>query len=220
LNTSIAQLGKNHFLSVAKLLINLYIFAPELSEYDLMEINTLYEKALHGGRVQEDQLFQTLTVRFRIIARHRVRNNEDAEDVVQETMAVICREFRNTAFHTSFAAWAYEVLRHRILAYYEKRNARGRESVHLDETVLNSEAAMNDEGVALRPSLIDCLRQIAGYNIRYARVLNLHHQGYSTDEICRKLRIKSGNFYLILLRARALLDKCLREKGYHGRKMQ
>ncbi len=185
-----------------------------------MEINALYEKAIQGGRADEDELFRVLSVRFRIIACHRIRNSEDAQDVVQESLAVICREFRNTVFHSSFAAWAYEVLRHRILSYFEKRDAGSKKSVPLDEAVLNSEATVTEDGFELRPSLIDCLRQIAGHNIRYARILNLHHQGYETDEICRKLEITSGNFYLILFRARILLDNCLKEKGYYGRKMQ
>jgi RNA polymerase sigma factor (sigma-70 family) len=186
----------------------------------MIDINALYEKALHGDRIQEEEFFSILTVRFRLIAGHRIRNVEDAEDVVQESLAVICREFRNTAIHTSFAAWAYEVLRHRMLSYFEKRNTRRSKLESLDEIPLISDEALADDASDLKTSLIDCLMQIGGYNIRYARILNLHHQGYDTEEICGKLNISPGNFYLILCRARILLDKCLRGKGYYGRQMQ
>jgi RNA polymerase sigma-70 factor (ECF subfamily) len=184
-----------------------------------MEINDLYKKAMEDGPAQEAELFRVLTVRFRIIACHRIGNNEDAEDVVQESLAIIFREFRKITFHSSFVAWAYEVLKHRILSFYEKRDMRNRKSEPLDEAMLHPEAAMTDECLGLRTSLIDCLKKMARHNIRYARILNLHHQGYDTEEICRKLNINTGNFYIILFRARAILDKCLREKGYYGREV-
>ncbi|SYZ73403.1 hypothetical protein TRIP_C21521 [Candidatus Zixiibacteriota bacterium] len=186
----------------------------------MLDINTLYEKARSGGRAQEDELFSVLTVRFRLIAGHRIRNGEDAEDVVQESLAVICREFRKTEIHSSFAAWAYEVLRHRMLSYFERRNTLRSRSEPLDEELQISDKSLANDLADLKTSLIDCLMEIGGYNIRYARILNLHHQGYDTEEICRKLSVSPGNFYLILCRARLLLDKCLRGKGYYGRKVQ
>ena len=42
-------------------------------------------------------------------------------------------------------------------------------------------------------------------NNRFARVLNLVYQGYKNDEICQRLSINSGHFYVILGRSRERL---------------
>jgi DNA-directed RNA polymerase specialized sigma24 family protein len=46
-------------------------------------------------------------------------------------------------------------------------------------------------------------------NPRYARVLNLIHLGYNTEEICRRMKLTRSNLYSIVSRARALLSDCV-----------
>ena len=66
--------------------------------------------------------------------------------------------------------------------------------------------------MALERQLLDCLRALNRSNGRHARILNLHYQGYSVEEICRRLSLTRTNFYTILSRARTILLACL-EKG-------
>jgi DNA-directed RNA polymerase specialized sigma24 family protein len=60
--------------------------------------------------------------------------------------------------------------------------------------------------------LLTCLKKINKINSAHARILNLHHLGFSTAEICRKFGWTHNNFYIRLFKARALLHDCL-EKG-------
>ena len=64
----------------------------------------------------------------------------------------------------------------------------------------------------LKKQLIDCFKKISDTNLRHARIINLHYQGYTTEEICIKLNIKKNNAYVLLNRARTALEQCL-EKG-------
>lgn len=175
-----------------------------------MDINTLHEKSKNGEKEAENRLFELLTVRFRYLATLRLRNAEDAEEVTQEALIVISKEYREIAIETSFAAWAIKVLENRI-----RNQARSKE--RRDMTISKginpadiAESGSSNPGSDLKRRLLECLRKTSDTNPRYARILNLHYQGYSTDEICERLGITSGNFYVILSRARSLLQICLK----------
>ena len=66
---------------------------------------------------------------------------------------------------------------------------------------------------ALKERIRECFKRVHRYRQQHARILNLHFQGYSTDEICEKLRMSRNNFYVSLSRARSMLADCLREEN-------
>ena len=182
-----------------------------------MDINDLYERAHNGDTADEQALFAALGARFRLVAHHRIRNRHDVEDVVQESLAVVYSEYRSLDVHSSFAAWASTVLRNRMLAYFEKHRV---ETSRVTAFADDFDAPMQGHAerlASLRRRLLYCLKRIGQANIRYARIINLHHQGYGTEEICERLGITPGNFYSILSRGRDMLEKCLEEKPHYDK---
>lgn len=169
-----------------------------------LDINQLHENARNGDSNAEKKLFELLTVRFRYLATLRLKDETEAEEVTQEALLAISGEFREIVIERSFAAWAHKVFENRIRNYTRSRQKRGR--------LISSE--LNNEGLSgrddhLKRRLLGCLRRLNDLNTRYARILNLHYHGYTTDEICEKLDIKPGNLYVILSRARSLLQECM-----------
>jgi len=174
-----------------------------------MSINRLHQLSLEGGRGAEEQLFEFLTARFRVFVCQRVWNDADAEEVVQEAMITICREYRQLEFETSFAAWAYKVLKNRILAYISARKRRFDREVSAGDRLGNQVPAVATVGTELKDKLLTCLKKVGRVNRRYARVLNFSYQGYQTDEICRQMDLKPNTLYSLLSRARKMLETCL-----------
>ena len=177
-----------------------------------MSINTLYEEARQGGPEEEKRLFQALTVRFRLFTIQRIRNDQDAEEVVQNALAAIFQEYKSLDIKFSFAAWAYKVLERRILNFLVRQKNYAKRETELQEELYlpNSPDEVDIDNIKNR--LLECLRKICRSNTRYARIPNMHYQGYKTGEICRKMKITSENYYTILSRARSLLEYCL-DKG-------
>ena len=64
----------------------------------------------------------------------------------------------------------------------------------------------------LKRRLLGCLQKICRQNVRYARILNLHYQGYKTGEVCGRMDVRPATLYSVLSRARSMLEDCL-EKG-------
>ena len=177
-----------------------------------MDINTLHSVACKGDKRAIDELFAVLTSRFRMFARHKIKNGQDAEEIVQEALVAISAEYNNITFTTSFNAWACKVLDNRMLDYFRKKK---RENKRFDKSAIPDSDSMATEMRAnpdLKRKLKECLHKICRKNIRYARILNLHFLGYKTDEICGNMDVKPATLYSALSKARSMLEICL-EKG-------
>jgi RNA polymerase sigma factor (sigma-70 family) len=175
-----------------------------------LNLNELHTRARGGDKAAEDELFRILSERFRIFVHHRIWSAEDGEEIVQEALMTVAREYCQTEIRVSFAAWAHQVLQNRILAYIKAK--KGRESLIARSAVEYDEPAWNPDPESKR-RLIDCLRKVYKVNVRYARVLNLHYLGFSRHDICRKLDLTANAYYVLLSRARDGLRDCLNRSG-------
>ena len=173
-----------------------------------MNLKALYKNTKKGDEKSEDKLFQYLSERFGQFAHRRIWDEENAKEIVQEALMLIAKEYRSISFNTSFQAWAYKVLDNKILNYIKKRRQRGDRVV----TVADVSEVGNmtiDADPELRTSLLECLKKVGKASRRHARILDLHYLGYKTKEICDRLKLSSNGFYIILHRARKMLEICL-----------
>ena len=177
-----------------------------------MDINTLHSEAGKGDPKAVETLFEVLSSRFRMFAHHKIRNKNDAEEVVQEALMTIYREYGGITFTTSFSAWACKVLDNRVLDYLRRKQREGRRIEPGTDATADSIRRPVEANPDLRRKLLDCFQKVCQRNIRYARILNLHYLGYKTGEICERLDVKQETLYSALSKARTMLETCL-EKG-------
>ena len=175
-----------------------------------MDLNSLQDKARRGDQTAENQLFDYLRARFSLLARRKLVDREDAEEIVQEALGTIFEKYRQVDFEVSFAAWAYKVLENKILGLYRTQHRRRAHEEKLAH--LRANPAQESPESDLEARLLDCLRRLNKVNRRHARVLVFKYQGYSVTEICDRLGLTRTNLYTLLSRARSLLEFCL-EKG-------
>jgi RNA polymerase sigma factor (sigma-70 family) len=181
---------------------------------NIMNITELYTAARDGDKASEHRLFAHLGVSFRAFARLKGMDGSDADDVVQTTLLKIAETYRQTDIHTSFAGWAHAILRNHMMDHFRSRNLDRRKTEEL--TQRRTFSGNPDSNPGLLADLKSCLTDLHERNKSYARVLMLNYKGYTTAEICEELRIKPGNLYAILSRARASLRECLKRKGVLG----
>ncbi len=174
-----------------------------------MNINSLYEMVRKGSKDAEERLFSELFESFSIFVQQRIWNKQDCEEIVQESLVAIKDKYTSIEFEKSFAAWAYRVLENKILHFL--RSKRYHESRYLQDSEYHPSMQIRPDPDFKR-RLLNCLKLISIKNIRCARVLNMHYQGFSVSEICDKLRLTRNSMYILLSRARSLLKLCL-EKG-------
>lgn len=181
-----------------------------------MNINELHTKAISGDKAAETELFSILSARFQLIVHKRLWNRIDAEEVAQEALTVTFKEYKSASYASDFVSWAYKVLDNRMLAYFQnvKRNIDRKKS--MANYTIRSQDSRYQPDPELGRRLLDCMKKLGQSNIRYARVLNYTYQGFSSEQICQRLKITRTNLYSILSRARSLLGFCL-ETGDLGK---
>jgi RNA polymerase sigma-70 factor (ECF subfamily) len=175
-----------------------------------VDINILYSQALKGDKTAEHELFRHLSDRIRYSVHRRVGNKQDAEELAQEALLTVLKEYQNVEISTSFAAWVFKIVDNRILAYWgTKQRTRDR---HMPLDASTDLPAHTHPDPDLKRQLLKCLKQLGEIKVRHARAIVLSTQGYSSDEICSRMNLTRNAFYLLLSRARAMLAGCL-EKG-------
>lgn len=176
-------------------------------------MNQLLKRALAGDDEAEKQLFQYLFVRFKLFAKRKGGGVQDAEDIAQEACITILEKYKSQSYTNGFESWAYGVLRMKIGNFLQKKAVRkcvqSRNPDCVEMTNSNSNSCDHD----LRRRISDCVRKIISSYPRYARVLNLIHQGFKIEEISERLDITPNNIYVILNRSRSILKSCLKTGG-------
>lgn len=173
-----------------------------------MSINDLYRDSCNGDTRAERRLFETLNERFRRFAKQRVWEDSEVDDIVQSAMEVVAREFRSIEINTSFTAWAYKVLENKMLNYFSSRK-RERSRFEPLTGIGGRESSYHQDPI-LKSRLLNCLKKLNKINTRHARILNMRYQGYDTGEICEKMGLSRNGVYILLSRARKMLETCLK----------
>ncbi len=169
----------------------------------------LAQKARGGDLSAEKLLFEKLLVRFQYLAKRKI-GAECSEDLAQEACMTVFEKYKNETFTVGFLPWAHGVLKMKIGNFLQKKQRMTGRELDLNEEF---NAISPDVDPILRRSLIDCIRELAKTGVQYARILNLSFQGFTTEDICNRLRIKANNYYVILNRGRSKLRLCLQGKG-------
>lgn len=138
-----------------------------------------------------------------------VPNGPDADDIMQETCAVLWRRFGEFERGTNFSAWSLRVARLQVMSHYARRK---RMQARLsDETIdaLTDRLAQPDWG---SPARVEALRQCVG-RLR-PRELELIRRRYDRDQKVPEIAADMGAtvhaIYKALNRVHLALLRCIR----------
>ena len=139
-----------------------------------------------------------------------VPNWSDAEDLLQETSAVLWRKFDEFAPGTDFAAWALSVARYQVLNFRKKqRRSQARFSEQTVEALADQMLALAGQADARLEALEQCLGKLSGKDRELVR---LRYQPDATTQsvaagVGRSLRA----VYKALNRIHEQLLSCVRQ---------
>jgi RNA polymerase sigma factor (sigma-70 family) len=170
----------------------------------------LYERAKDGDSSAESQLLQNLFVRFVSFGEHRV-GRSDAEDVAQKACIIIHEKYRTQEIETTFGAWSFGVYKNVMLKSIDKGSRDSKKLDHLREAMPRS--SQHEENPLLHNKLLGCMRDLIKTFQRYGRILNLRHQGFTTEEVCERINVTREQYYVYLGRGRSILKACLEDHG-------
>lgn len=148
----------------------------------------LVERAQQGDREAYDRLAQEVAGRLYRVAHRIVRDGDQADDAVQQTLVAIWRELPRLRDPERFDAWTYRLLVRFCLAESRRLRRLGTTVVDIHEAVPDGRDAM--AGVVLHDELARAFRTLS---LEHRTVLVLrHYAGLSLAEIAEATGVPYG----------------------------
>lgn len=161
----------------------------------------------------------------------QLRDNDLAEDVVQETLLAAMQGADGFSGRSSLKTWLTGILKHKIVDVIRKRSREPAVSSLAEEIELDDFDAFFDdaghwehppsawgdpEAAVSRGEFFDvmsfCLDRLPANTARVFMMREVME--LDTDEICKTLSISSTNLWVILYRARMALRQCLEQHWF------
>ncbi|MDP3069844.1 MAG: sigma-70 family RNA polymerase sigma factor [Opitutaceae bacterium] len=140
-----------------------------------------------------------------------VPNGPDADDVMQETCAVLWRKFGEFQPGSDFGAWALRIARFQVMSHYNRRRrAQARLSDEIIETIADTLAELRWESSDRAEALRACVGQLKEREVQL--VQRRYDGGESVDEIARHLGATVHAVYKALARLHVRLLGCVNAK--------
>ena len=168
------------------------------------------------------------------VARLQLRNDELAEDVVQDTLVAALQAASGFSGKSSVKTWLTGILRHKIVDVIRKKASAPTFATLDEECQIDDFDALFDETGhwenppadwgnpeadlerrEFRDIMDFCLEKLPPNTARVFMMREVME--LESDEICKELAITSTNLWVIMYRARMSLRECL-EKNWFGTK--
>jgi len=168
------------------------------------------------------------------VARLQLRNDELAEDVVQDTLLAALQGAANFSGKSSVKTWLTGILKHKIVDAIRRKASRPEMTTLADECQIDDFDALfddtghwenppaawgNPEAALERSEFIDvvnlCLEALPPNTARVFMMREVME--LESDEICKELAISATNLWVIMYRARVQLRECLEKKWFAGK---
>ncbi len=164
-------------------------------------------------------------------AMRMTRNNQDAEDLVQDTLYKAYRALNQFQKNTNFRAWIFKILVNTFITGYRKAVKQPKkvsyEDIHefilykgakIDESLLSDDSKVDIINHYFDDEIKEALENLP-YQFRLV-VLLCDIEGFSYNEIAHIIDVPLGTVMSRLYRGRRLLQRTLwdyaKEKGYVG----
>lgn len=166
----------------------------------------LIEACLIGNSIAQKVLYDTYSsVLFGICIRYS-KKEEEAQDILQDSFIKIFTKLDTYQYTGSFEGWLKRIVTNTSIEYYRKKI----NTEQVDEIGFNPYLAVDSDKVLEVEELLKMIQELPeGYRI----VFNMYAiDGYTHGEIATKLNISEGTSKSQLSRARAYLQRKLKEK--------
>ncbi|HZS24000.1 MAG TPA: sigma-70 family RNA polymerase sigma factor [Gaiellaceae bacterium] len=179
--------------------------SPALS-YERLSDPVLVQRAKDGDGRALDALLARYRPRAERLARHMLRDPDDASDATQEAFAKVCVRLQQFRGGAQFSTWLHRLVVNTCLDAVERRRTRMHEPLG-DQLASDDDPARTARNSELRRELCDAL---AGVSPAQAQVVLLKDAlGYSFEEIAEASGMPVGTAKCHAHRGRARLSERL-----------
>jgi RNA polymerase sigma-70 factor (ECF subfamily) len=197
---------------------------PAIGSKTAIRTRVDYENTPEGALVRraqagDESAFQEIVERYQSkvfsIIHGIVRQRNDVEDIAQQVFTKIYFSMRNFDFRSSLITWVYKITVNECFDYLRKKKVRKlvyESDMSEDEVrrVENSETGTSrapraDTNLARRDYVVKLLEKVSGEERDLLMLKEV--EGYSVEEMARRLKMNENTIKVKLFRARQKLVK-------------
>ena len=197
---------------------------PAIGSKTAIRTRVDYENTPEGALVRraqagDESAFQEIVERYQSkvfsIIHGIVRQRNDVEDIAQQVFTKIYFSMRNFDFRSSLITWVYKITVNECFDYLRKKKVRKlvyESDMSEDEVrrVENSETGTSrapraDTNLARRDYVVKLLERVSGEERDLLMLKEV--EGYSVEEMARRLKMNENTIKVKLFRARQKLVK-------------
>lgn len=176
---------------------------------------TLLQLCLEGNQSAQLEIYNRYYKAMYNTALRIVKNNAEAEDVMQEAFLNAFTKLHTFKGEVTFGAWLKRIVINKSLFYYKKQQKKN--EVALNDTLYmvrddDVPAAAHDETERLAQKVLETMKLLRD-NYRISLTLHLI-EGYDYEEICGLMNISYANCRTMISRAKESLRKKLMSVTY------
>ena len=179
--------------------------------YSAAEFADRLTQARQGQREAREEIFYFLRARFLSLAKLRVLE-EDAQEVVQETMIVVEKHLSEFETVENLLAFTNAVMRNKIGNFYQKRDRRKvyeAQENNIPDPIYYMDGEL--EAAELERLVWKAVDQLCQKNPRCREILVGLCQGLSASDLSEKFQVSRSNIDSRVFRCRQALRKILKE---------
>ncbi len=168
----------------------------------------LIRGCITGNRKFQEDLYKMHSSKMYAVCLRYCNNSNDAQDVLQDGFVKVFRNLEKFRFEGSFEGWLRRIFVNTAIEHYRKKS----NNYSISEQI---EASIEDQNYSAFEKLAeqDLIKVINTLSPGYKAVFNMYViEGYSHKEISELLQISEGTSKSQLARAKAILQKILKEK--------
>ncbi len=136
-----------------------------------------------------------------------VISTSDADDILQDVLALMWTKFNEFRPGTDFVAWGKTIARYKVMDFLRKTKAS---KLHYDSDVLKlieSKSSQSHNLTDHKKAMQDCLKKLSE---KYMGVLRMRYVNDMTfNQMSRKLGVSKQSVHRAVSRIHALLVKCV-----------
>jgi RNA polymerase sigma-70 factor (ECF subfamily) len=183
---------------------------------------TLIHQVLEGDEQSFDELMQRYRQSVYNLVYRMIEDPQEAEDIVQETFIKAFNALSTFNEEFAFSTWLFKIATNHCIDTLRKKKLR---TFSLDSPIRTKEGDVSrdyaDESYSPERSTISSehthiiLEAVDDLPEKYRTVINMRHrEDRSYEEISELLKIPIGTVKARIFRARELLKKILKERGF------
>lgn len=178
----------------------------EISNHNITE-NDLINGCIAGDRQKQEMLYRRFAPKMYAVCLRYANNSDDARDLLQEGFIKVFRNLEKFRKEGSFEGWVRRVFVNTAIEHYRKK-------INLNTISEKEERTIEDGSWNILDQLAekDIIQLVQELSPGYRSVFNMYViEGYSHKEIGDILGISEGTSKSQLARAKAILQKQVRE---------